>query len=179
MLELSLHLLDILENSVRAGATHITVTLELDKNEECLSLSVEDNGKGLPVTPDQALDPFYTTKAGKRTGLGLSLFKAAAEQAAGSFHLGQSPSGGVAIDATFQYQNLDRAPIGDMGGTFLALLVSNPALHIVFACEGPQGAFSLESRDENVEDEEMSPFAAARYFAQQIKEVLCAVGIPD
>ena len=179
MRELSLHILDILENSMRADATHINVTLELDKAETWLTLCVEDNGKGLSVTPDQALDPFYTTKTGKRTGLGLSMFKAAAEQAGGTFQLGQSPSGGVSVRATFQYHNLDRAPLGDMAGTFLALLLSNPDLHLVFSCVGPQGAFSLQSRDDCTEDEELSPFSAARNFAQRTKEVLCAVGIAE
>ena len=179
MRELSLHILDLLENSLRAGATQVNVALELDKEEEWLSLSVEDNGKGLPGTPEQALDPFYTTKTGKRTGLGLSLFKAAAEQAAGTFQLGQSPSGGVAARATFQYHNLDRAPLGTMADTFLVLLLSNPDLHLVFSCVGPQGAFSVESRTENIENKEASPFALAKIFAKLVKDALLAAGISD
>ena len=179
MRELSLHILDILENSVRAGATRINVTLELDSEENWLTLEVEDNGKGLPVTPEQALDPFYTTKAGKRTGLGLSLFKAAAEQAAGTFHLGHSPSGGVSIRAAFQYHSLDRSPLGDIAATFLTLLLTTPDLHLVFSCTGPQGSFSLQSREDETEDEDMSPYAAARHFAHHIREILDAVGIAE
>ena len=176
MRELALHILDIFENSVRAGATEINITVELDQAEEWLHIRMEDNGKGLSVTSEQALDPFYTTKAGKRTGLGLSLFKAAAEQASGAFDLGKSPAGGVSIKASFDYHNVDRMPLGNLAATFLATLLSNPELHLVCSFIGPNGAYSIQSRDK---DQTMSEYAAAKDFAESAREAQAAVGITD
>ncbi len=176
MRELSLHILDIFENATRAGATQVTFIIELDKEEKWLSLCIEDNGCGLSVTPEQALDPFYTTKTGKRTGLGLSLFKAAAEQAGGNFQLSKSASGGVAVRATFQFHHVDRMPIGDLAETFLAILISSPDLHLVCSFAGPNGAFSLCSRDTDVN---LSQYKRAKIFSEQCREALRAVGIQE
>ena len=73
MHDLSLYLLDVLENSARAGAGTVAVTIAADRSADTLTIVVEDDGPGLPVTPDEALDPFFTTKKEKKTGLGLSL----------------------------------------------------------------------------------------------------------
>lgn len=78
MHDLSLYLLDILENSVRAGATVIATSIVVERADDALTITVEDDGPGLPVEPEQALDPFFTTKGHKKTGLGLSLFRQAA-----------------------------------------------------------------------------------------------------
>ena len=90
MHDLSLYLLDILENSVRAGATVIATAIVADRERDEASILVEDDGPGLPVEPEQALDPFFTTKANKKTGLGLSLFRQAAEAAGGGLSVGRS-----------------------------------------------------------------------------------------
>ena len=176
MRELALHILDIIENATRAGATQINFSAELDKDKEWLSLCIADNGSGLPVTPEQALDPFYTTKTGKRTGLGLSLFKAATEQANGTFHLGTAPAGGALVRATFQFHHVDRMPLGDLAETFLAVLISSPEVHFHCSIVGPQGAFSLHSQEL---DKHLSQFKKARLFANQLQEALCAVGIEE
>ena len=88
MRALSLHILDLVENSIRAQATTIVIRIVADPAADLLRIEIEDDGTGLKVTPEQALDPFYTTKGGKRTGLGLSLFRAAAEAAGGGLTLG-------------------------------------------------------------------------------------------
>jgi hypothetical protein len=81
--ELSLHILDLLENSVRAGASRIDITVAQSRAENALEIVIEDDGSGFALDPEHALDPFYTTKPGKHTGLGLSLFATAVEQAGG------------------------------------------------------------------------------------------------
>ena len=80
MREIALHILDLIENALRAQATVVAVTVEAVPEQDRLRIVVEDNGTGLKVSADAALDPFYTTKRGKRTGLGLSLFRAAASR---------------------------------------------------------------------------------------------------
>ena len=90
MRDLSLHILDLIENSIRAGASAIMLTVAEYPDADLLELTLEDDGHGLRVPSDAATDPFYTTKAGKRTGLGLSLLRAAAEQADGKLTISTS-----------------------------------------------------------------------------------------
>ena len=126
MVELALHILDIVENATRAGAAIVAVIVASSRLTNLMTISIEDDGPGLPVEPEQALDPFFTTKMGKRTGLGLSLFRAAAEQAAGCFELTRSDLGGVAVRAQFQRDHLDRAPLGDLAGTLAMAALTHP-----------------------------------------------------
>jgi len=129
MHDLSLYLLDILENSVRAGATTVAVSVVADRRADTLTITVEDDGPGLPVTPDEALDPFFTTKEGKRTGLGLSLFRQAAEAGGGGLEVDRSMTlGGVAVRAWMGLTNVDRPPLGDVATTIALMVVTNPAV---------------------------------------------------
>lgn len=127
MHDLSLYLLDILENSVRAGATIVVTTIVADRAHDELSITVEDDGPGLPVEPEQALDPFYTTKPNKKTGLGLSLFRQAAEAADGWLTIGRSHAlGGAIVHAEMSLANVDRPPLGDVAASLVAIVVTNP-----------------------------------------------------
>jgi hypothetical protein len=129
MHDLSLYLLDILENSVRAGATVIATTIAADPAADQLSISVEDDGPGLPVAPEQALDPFFTTKANKKTGLGLSLFRQAAEAAGGGLSVGRSAElGGVAVRVWMRLGDVDRPPLGDVAASVATMVVTNPEI---------------------------------------------------
>ena len=129
MHDLSLYLLDILENSVRAGATVIGTTITADLAADELTMLVEDDGPGLPVEPEQALDPFFTTKSNKKTGLGLSLFRQAAEAAGGGLSVGRSDElGGVAVRAWMRLGNVDRPPLGDIAASIATMVVTNPEI---------------------------------------------------
>lgn len=130
MRDLSLHILDLVENSLRVQAAAVRVTLEQDTAADQLRICVEDNGPGLPVEPGVALDPFYTTKTGKRTGLGLSLFQSAAERAGGSLTLSRSELGGLCVTATMRLGHVDRAPLGDLGATIASIACMNPELDL-------------------------------------------------
>ncbi len=130
MRDLSLHLLDLMENSIRAEATVISVTIEQDPAKDKLRIVVEDNGPGLAVSAEQALDPFYTTKAGKRTGLGLSLFQGAAERAGGRVTVGRSPLGGVLVAACMRLSHVDRSPMGDLAATLSSVACTNPEVDL-------------------------------------------------
>jgi len=129
MHDLSLYLLDIIENSVRAGATVIATSIVADRGRDELTIGVEDDGPGLPVEPEQALDPFYTTKADKKTGLGLSLFRQAAEAAGGGLGVGRSDElGGVSVRAWMRLGDVDRPPLGDVAATIATMVVTNPEI---------------------------------------------------
>jgi hypothetical protein len=127
--DLSLYLLDLLENSVRAGATVIATTIVADRGADELSIRVEDDGPGLPVEAEQALDPFFTTKADKKTGLGLSLFRQAAEAAGGGLSVGRSEDlGGASVHAWMRLGDVDRPPLGDVAASIATMFATNPEI---------------------------------------------------
>jgi hypothetical protein len=124
--ELSLHILDLMENAIQAGASIIAVTITEDRHRDLMEILVEDNGPGLSVPFEVALDPFYTTKAGKKSGLGLSLWRFRVEQAGGTLTLSTSELGGLAVKANMQLDHIDRSPLGDLATTFSSLICTNP-----------------------------------------------------
>lgn len=127
MHDLSLYLLEVLENAVRAGATTVATRIVVDPRADRLTISVDDDGPGLPVPPDEVIDPFFTTKPGKKTGLGLSLFRQDAEAAGGGLRIHRSRGlGGVEVEAWMELDNIDRPPLGDIATTLVAMAATNP-----------------------------------------------------
>ena len=102
MLELALHILDITENSTRAGAHRIDMNLEENHEADLLTLEISDDGAGMdPETLSKALDPFYTTKKVRRVGLGLPMLAQAAERTGGGLTLTSEPGRGTRLKVTF------------------------------------------------------------------------------
>ena len=127
MHDLSLYLLEMIENSLRAGAGAVAVRVEIAPERDELALLVEDDGPGLEVSPEQAADPFFTTKSGKKTGLGLPLFREAAEAAGGHLVLRRSAGlGGLAIEAVMRLSHVDRPPLGDVVQTMSVMAATSP-----------------------------------------------------
>jgi len=124
MRELSLHILDALQNSLEAGATVVELVVDEDLPADRLTITVRDNGRGMDAaTLARATDPFFTTRQTRRVGLGIPLFKAAAEHCNGDFAITSEPGKGTTLTATFQHSHLDRAPLGDMAGTLLSFIL--------------------------------------------------------
>lgn len=133
MRELSLHILDAVQNSIEADANKIYIKIREDYNQDKLIIKVEDNGKGM--TPEflrDVLDPFKTTRKTRHVGLGLPLFSAAAKNCSGDFKIDSRKGKGTKITATFQHSHIDRAPLGDMVGTILAILCSDKELDLYY-----------------------------------------------
>ena len=183
MRELSLHVLDLVENSVRAGAGVVAVTVEEQPERDLLAISVEDDGPGLAVGPEQALDPFYTTKEGKRTGLGLSLFRQQVELAGGGVELGRSALGGLAVRARLGFGHVDRYPLGDLAGTLAGVVAANPGVEVRVrlahgdrevnvSSTGPDGAAVGPKRGTGG-----AARAAARRLRQRITEGMAALSM--
>jgi hypothetical protein len=127
MHDLSLYILEMIENSLRAGADRVAVRVSIEAPRDELSIVIEDDGPGLDVSPEQATDPFFTTKAGKKTGLGLPLFREAAEAAGGYLTMRRSRElGGLAIEAVMSLSHVDRPPLGDVVQTVAVMAATNP-----------------------------------------------------
>lgn len=139
MHDLSLYLLEVLENSVRAGANRVEIGLFVDQATDQLRMFVDDDGRGLSATPEQTLDPFYTTKPGKKTGLGLSLLQAEAQLAGGGLTIGPSPTlGGVRVETFMSLNHVDRPPLGDVATTIVVTAATNPGIEFTVSLAGDQ-----------------------------------------
>lgn len=148
MEELSQHILDICFNSLEAGAKKIDITVQEDIAENLLEFKVLDNGRGFAAQDmENLLDPFYTTKKDKPVGLGLPLLKEAVERCDGSLHIAPMPKGGTLISATFPYNHLDRAPLGDMAGTLMALMAGHSSLRLTYRHRYANNTFYFDTQE--------------------------------
>jgi signal transduction histidine kinase len=148
MKDLSLHILDIVENSVAASASKIEIRISEDKKKDLFSVEITDNGIGMDKeTQQKALDPFYTTKTVRRFGFGLSLLSEAAKAANGNFSMESEKGEGTKIKADFQYSHIDRKPLGDMGQTIITLIIGNPEIDLVYVHKKNNHEYSLDTRD--------------------------------
>jgi hypothetical protein len=133
MLELSLHILDIAENAVRAEARTVNITLTEEPAEDSLILEIRDDGNGM--TRDElkrVLDPFFTTKKVRRVGLGLPMLAQASENAGGWFKIESEPLMGTTVRVAFQLSHIDRQPLGNLPGTLATLIAGNPQIRFIY-----------------------------------------------
>jgi len=133
MEDLSLHILDIAENSVRAGATRVEIRVCENGEEDRLSIRIADDGRGMSAEMlAQARDAFFTTRTERRVGLGLPLLEQAARATGGRLEIDSAPGAGTQVLAVFGLSHLDRQPLGDMAGTLLALAVGHPQVEFTY-----------------------------------------------
>jgi anti-sigma regulatory factor (Ser/Thr protein kinase) len=158
MRELSLHILDIAENGIRAGADRLRIRVEESSAADRLSLCVEDNGRGMPAEKLTRIDdPFVTTRTTRRVGLGLSLLAAAARRCAGDICVEALPGKGTRVTAVFRRSHIDRAPLGDMAATLEALIVGNPRIDFCYTHRVDEEEFAIDTRDLRTELGGLSP----------------------
>ncbi|OQA21266.1 MAG: Sensor protein kinase WalK [Actinobacteria bacterium ADurb.Bin346] len=133
MLELAQHILDIAENSTRAGAKLVTISVIEDQKDNRLTIEIGDDGCGMKEEElTKVLDPFYTTKKVRQVGLGLPLLKDAAQKAEGKFGLQSVPAKGTKVTATFQLDHIDRQPLGNITATLISLIAANLAVDFIY-----------------------------------------------
>lgn len=146
MRELSLHLLDIVQNSISAGAGRIQITLEEQSAAHTLSITVTDDGKGMDGAQlAQVVNPFFTTRTTRKVGLGVPLFKMAAEMTGGSFTITSEPGKGTSLTASFDTSHVDMIPLGETEQTILLLIHSNPDLDFIYTRSLDSRAFTLDT----------------------------------
>jgi anti-sigma regulatory factor (Ser/Thr protein kinase) len=131
--ELSLHILDLLQNSLEAGATEISLRVEDNPEGDLLVFTVEDNGRGM--TAEQvaaATSPFVTSRKTRRVGLGLALLSMAAESCDGCLKITSRPGAGTRVTAKFRRSHPDRQPLGDLPGAVTSALTGETELTFVW-----------------------------------------------
>ncbi len=147
MTELSLNVLDIANNSIRAGASLIEIDVNISTLQDNLTLRVSDNGCGM--TREQLAkveDPFFTTRTTRGIGLGIPFLKQAAVGTGGSFHIESVPGTGTTVTATFGLSHIDRMPLGDINSTIYTLVIANTQIDFMYTYDFNGKSFMLDTR---------------------------------
>ncbi len=148
MKELSLHILDIAKNSVKAKASLIEILVNEDEEKNLLTININDNGCGMSEEfLKRVKDPFSTTRKTRKVGLGIPLFEAAATQCGGGLEITSKEGVGTKMCVTFLYNHIDRAPIGDMAGTMETLISGSPEIDFLYRHTKNGKVFTLDTRE--------------------------------
>lgn len=148
MEDLSLHILDIAENSLNAGAGDIRIVVKEDVRLDLLTLEVTDNGQGMDASlAANALYPFCTTRTTRRVGLGLPLLDEAAKAANGSMSISSIPGKGTTVTATFQLSHIDRKPLGRMADTITTIVARRPDVNIDYIHERSDEVIQFNTKE--------------------------------
>lgn len=148
MRDLSLHVLDIAQNSVSAGATFIEIAVNVDTAADSIIIEIKDNGCGMTAEQlKKVRDPFFTTRTTRKVGMGIPLFRMAAEMTGGKLELQSEISAGTTVTASFVRSHIDCLPLGDMCGTITALIRLNPELDFRYTYTVNGKSFLLDTRE--------------------------------
>ena len=173
MNELSLHILDICQNSIKANATLIEIIVEEDTISNLFSIVIHDNGHGMSKTTlTQVADPFYTTRTTRKVGLGLSLFQLAAEQCNGSLVIESEEGHGTHVVATFEHDHIDRAPLGRIEDTLTILILNEAGIDILYQHSYNNNRYVFDTRDirEVLGDIPLNDPEVLQWIKQHIKQ---------
>ena len=150
MRELSLHILDVVENGITAGGDCIWIEVDEDRKKDQLKIVIRDNGRGMPVEKLENIDdPFITSRTTRRVGLGLSLLAAAAKRCEGKLRINSKPGKGTEVEATFRYHH--------MAATIGTLILGNPGIDFIYAHRIDGKDFCLDTREIRKEMKEGFP----------------------
>lgn len=148
MQELSMHILDIAHNSIKAGADTVEITVDEQPSKNTLEISVKDNGCGMSEEfLKKVKDPFTTTRTTRKAGLGIPLFEAAAVQTGGHLEIASKQGEGTVLKAYFVYDNIDRAPIGDIKSTLVILISGYDAIRFIYKHIVNENEFVLDTAE--------------------------------
>jgi sensor histidine kinase regulating citrate/malate metabolism len=172
MTELSLHIMDIVQNSITAQASRVKILIEEDRVADELSIQITDNGMGMTKeVAKKATDSFFTSRHTHKVGLGLPLFKQATEQCDGFFGITSKPGSGTTVTAIMEYSNIDRQPIGDIAGVVALLVSSNPGIEFVYEHRTAKGIYVFDTNEvkQVLEDVSVADPKVMRF----IKDMIC------
>ena len=148
MQELSLNVLDIAQNSIRAGASLTTIRITERRADHFMEISVSDNGCGMSEEQvAHVMDPSFTTRTTRKVGLGVPLLKMGCEMTGGSFSIESEPGKGTAVLAQLGLSHIDRSPLGDICSTIVSLIQCNPDIDFVYTHRTEKGEFSADTRE--------------------------------
>ncbi len=148
MTELSLNVLDVANNSIRAGADLIEIKVQIQRELDKLTITIVDNGCGMTGEQLQRVeDPFFTTRTTRKIGLGVPFFKMAALNSEGTFHIESTVDIGTKVTAVFKLSHINRMPLGDMNSTLHTLITLNTHIDFVYTYIFDEKQFILDTRE--------------------------------
>lgn len=172
--EISLHILDIVENSITAGSTKILLRIIKDTNKNIIKVIVKDNGKGM--TPEQlkmSTNPFYSTKKQGKGGLGLALIKQTCEQCECTFNMDSKLGLGTLVEATMLIDHPDRPVMGDLTSTVVSLIAGlNENLNMIFEVNADEFNYKLDTSEirKELDGMPLNHPAVMQFMKNDIKE---------
>ena len=178
MTELSLNILDIAENSVKAGAPLTEITVSVDSAKNLLEIIIRDNGCGMSEEQvKRVIDPFYTTRTTRKVGLGVPFFKESAEAAGGSFSIESALGVGTTVKASYELDNIDRMPMGDLTATIHTLVTMHEDIDVLFTYKVNKNEFVLDTRElrEILGDISFKEYEVSNYIRDYLKENITSV----
>ena len=179
MRELSLHILDIMQNSISAGASRIVVSANADTAKDLLTIRIEDDGRGMdPEFAERIRDPFVTTRTVRKVGLGIPMLAAAAEACDGSVSVRSQIGKGTVVEAAFGFGHIDRAPMGDIVGTMISAIVANPELSFRYEQQVDGRDFVLDTDEvkAQLDDVPISEPAVVGWIRDYMTEGISVIG---
>jgi Histidine kinase-, DNA gyrase B-, and HSP90-like ATPase len=180
LLEISLHILDIVENSTRAGADTVFIDIIEDTAKDILSLEIRDNGSGMNEDVlKKVIDPFFTTKTVRSVGLGLPMLAQAAEQTEGNFIIASKGGEGTRVVAEFKLSHIDRQPLGDIASTLVTLIAGNPDVDFIYRHRHDDREYVLDTRDmrKEIDDVPINNVEVLNFVREHIEEGLKEIGM--
>jgi hypothetical protein len=178
MKNIALHILDLVQNSARASAGKVQISITEDTENDRYLLSIEDDGKGMDKEELQkATDPFYTSRTTRNVGLGLPLIKLNAERTGGNLTLSSIPGKGTNLEASFVMSHPDRLPLGEIDDVLVMLAVGLPNLRLVYEHKTPHGQyrFDTEAIREIIGNFQDSNLEIRKFLKEMIVENLRAI----
>ena len=180
MKDLALHIMDILQNSTRAGASKIELDIVEDTVENTYKIIFTDNGCGMDEdTVKRVVDPFFTTRTVRKVGLGLPLLKQNCEQTGGSLHITSKLGEGTQVEAVFIHNHIDRPTLGDIAGTLVLTASAYPDIHFIYRHkkDGETYEFDTEEVKEALDGLSIQMPEIIRYLREMICENLKEMGV--
>jgi hypothetical protein len=180
MKDLSLHILDVVHNSIRAKANEIRIAITEDKDAGDYMLVISDNGSGIaPEVLPHVADPYTTSRKTRKVGMGLALLKQNAEQSGGEFSIHSVSGEGTEVTSRFGHQHIDRPPIGDISGVLVQLIAAFPGLRFLYSHKTGKGAYLFDSFEvkEILGDVPVSNPEVRKYLEEMIDENLDEIGV--
>lgn len=183
MIDISLHLLDLLQNSAHAGASQVQLLIVEDLEHDRLQITVSDNGKGMNEEEKElALDPFYTSSPQKKVGLGLPLVFQTSQMTGGTMSIESKPGSGTKVEVQYMLSHIDRQPLGDVASTIVSFVAGNPHIRVLFTYKGPNGTFTFDSCEIADESKEgsLGQIGVLCLIEEKLREGLAKAGFrPD
>ncbi|MCF7925718.1 MAG: ATP-binding protein [Candidatus Izimaplasma sp.] len=178
MNELSLHILDICQNSISANASLIEIKIQEIIDANTYTIEISDDGHGMNAkTLSQVSDPFFTTRTTRKVGLGISLFKMACELTGGTFSITSKETIGTSIKAIFKHDHVDRAPLGDIEETLTVLLMNEAGIDIRYVHTYNHQTYYFDSREvkQILGDVPITDYNVILWIKNNIKEGLLSI----